>query len=443
VAHEYAHAALGLKGADLPPWLAEGLAEFFSSLAIMGDKVRLGSPPTGRVQALRTARLMSVPDLLAVRRDSDTYNTRNHAGLFYAESWALTHMLMVDDRYRAHAGDLVAQATSGGLSVDALAAILGRTPAEINKDLHAYVARGDYGFFTLALPRTTPVALTPPEVVAPFDASVALAGLLITERGKEADANDLLQSLEAEHPDDLGVLEARAFFERRTRGAAAAEPFLERAVDRGSQDPDLLAEFALRIASRDPDRASALLSRATMLAPENVEIRLQAAGMLVRRERPDDAAALLKPITRVPSNLEFEYYQIVANIHAMAGDLDLVAADVARVAEAANTPEKVAFAASLMKKIGGPSDMSKLVAGRVTRVDCGGEMPALEVAVGEAVLTLVIDDPKQILIAGGGTFDLDCGEQSTPARVGYSEAEPPAGAAGRVRFLDFRQKRVP
>jgi hypothetical protein len=442
IAHEYAHAALGLKGADLPPWLSEGLAEFFSSVSLVGNKARLGAAPKGRLAALRPTALMPLLKLLAVRRDSDDYNARGHAGMFYAESWALTHMLFVDGKYRDNAPHVIALAENGQFSPEAMAAAFGRSLSTINKDLRAYITRGEYAFYTVDMPQPPPAVPVPATAVTPFDASVVLAGLLVSQPGKESETRALLDLLEREQPNNLTVVETRAFLELLTHGSDAADAPLLRAVDLGSQNAGVLAACALRLASRDPERASALLSRASALAPDDMEIRVQAAAMMIRRERPADARTLFDTIARVPPDLEFEYYQIAANLHAMAGDLDLAAAAVARVAAAAHTPEEVAFAASLMKTVGGPADMSKVVEGRIMALTCTGAMPILQVNVDGDVMTLAIDDPKRILIPGGGTLDLSCGEQDTQARVGYSEAEPPTGTAGRVRFLDFRKKRA-
>lgn len=152
--------------------------------------------------------------------------------------------------------------------------------------------------------------------------------------------------------------------------------------------------------------------------------------------------AMVAPITYVPPSLHFEYYQIIANGRAATGDFEEAAAAAARVTAAARTPEETRFAASLMKLVGGPADMSKIVTGRLKNMDCATDTPILEVAVGDAILKLALDDPAQVVIAGSAAakIDLDCGEQDVAVRVGYSDTKPPAGTAGRVRFLDFRKK---
>jgi hypothetical protein len=126
----------------------------------------------------------------------------------------------------------------------------------------------------------------------------------------------------------------------------------------------------------------------------------------------------------------------------MTGDFDAAAVAGARVVAAARTPEEMKFATSFLSLVGGPPDVSKMVEGRIKNLNCDGATPILEVSTADGLLRLAIDDPTQILIAGGAALklNLDCGEQDAPVRVGYSDVKPPDGTVGRVRFLDFRKK---
>jgi hypothetical protein len=439
VAHEYAHAALGRRGADLPPWLAEGLAEFYSSAAIRQGRATVGAAPPGRLDALRRGTLMAVPALLAVTRSSPEYNAKDHAGMFYAEAWALTHMLMIDPRYQPATARMLDAAAHGVATPLAFGDAYGKTPQQIETDLRAYVARGFYGSFSVDVPdeRDAPGA---PATVDDFAARIMLADVLAQQTGKDLSTRSLLDQLESERPADLSVTELRAYFERKTRGAAAAEPYFARAVDGGSTNAALIADYALHISARDPERAAALLARAMTLAPDTPDFRVHAAAQQLRLEHPDAAMALIAPLTRVPAHLQFEYYQIVAHGRAAAGDFDEAAAAAARVMQAADTPEELAFARTLLADVGGPPDMKQLITGTVVDIDCAGDTPVLALRAGERTWRLAVDDREKIMIAGGGTLDLTCGAQQTPARVGFSDDAPPAGLDGRVRFLDFRKK---
>lgn len=442
VAHEYAHAALGLKGAEFPPWLSEGLAEFFSSVQLVGDKARIGGVPEGRMKSLRPATLMSLDDLVAVTRNSAVYNGRSHSELFYAQSWAFTHMLSIDPRYKDGMPRVLAMAQTGANSAQVLSDIYGKPLADIERDFRAYVGRATYQFYTAPYRRTTAAAGVRAVPVSSFDAGLVMADCLASEIGKDLEARAAFDALARERPDDLALMEARALFELKSRGPQSADPFFARAVERGSKNPSVLSEYALHIVDRDPGLATTLLARALAEAPGDLEIRVHAAAVMMKRQMPDEAMALVAGVTRIPPSLQFEYYQIIANGRAAAGDFDEAAEAAARVLAAAKTPEEIRFATGLMKTVGGPPDMSKIVEGRLKVLNCDGATPVLELAVAGGTLKLALDDPDAVMIAGGGAIkiDLNCGEQDKPLRVGYSDVSPPAGTAGRVRFLDFRKK---
>jgi hypothetical protein len=443
VAHEYAHAALGLKGADLPPWLSEGLAEFFSSVELIGNKARLGEIPDGRVPTLRKGELIPLADLLAVRLDSEAYNKADHAGLFYAESWALTHMLLADNRYKDQSAKLLTVAQQGKPSAELFAETYGKTPADIEKDLRAYARRQNFPFFTINMPKRGPKAAAGlPAAVPPFDARLVVAGMVSSQSGKDLETRAALDALDREQPNNLTVLELRAFFALRTAGSAASEPEFQRAVEHGSQDPSILGQYAIQIGVNEPQRALELLTRALAVSSSDPELRIHAAAMLIRLQKPAEAVAMIAPIAHVPSAQEFAYYQIVANSHAMNGDFAAASEAAARVVAAAHTPEEMKFAATFLASVGGPPDAPKMIEGRIKNLDCDGVTPVIEIAGAAGALKLAIDDPNAIVIAGGVglKLNLGCGEQDVPARVGYTDVNPPAGTAGRVRYLDLRKK---
>src|SRR5271165_2051294 len=98
--HEYTHLLVGQAAGVIPVWLNEGLAELYSTLEQEGPKIVVGKAPPGRLQALRENRWVDLNVLLATGRDSPLYNEKSRAGMFYAGSWALVHMLNLDPQYR-------------------------------------------------------------------------------------------------------------------------------------------------------------------------------------------------------------------------------------------------------------------------------------------------------------------------------------------------------
>lgn len=100
VYHEYTHAIMNLNFRDLPVWLGEGLAEFYGNSTIHEKDVEIGKISPYHLQVLQENRLIPIDTLLAVDAHSPYYNEQNRVSVFYAESWAIVHYLMLDPEAR-------------------------------------------------------------------------------------------------------------------------------------------------------------------------------------------------------------------------------------------------------------------------------------------------------------------------------------------------------
>ena len=100
--HEYVHQLMSDNLASLPPWFQEGFAECFSTLEIEGKdkKIRMGRAIGEHVGLLSQRRFMPLEQLFAVTQESKEYNEEEKQGLFYAESWALVHYMMLGPKDR-------------------------------------------------------------------------------------------------------------------------------------------------------------------------------------------------------------------------------------------------------------------------------------------------------------------------------------------------------
>lgn len=94
--HEYVHLLVDNTSGNVPAWFDEGLAEYYSSFDIEEDrKAHLGELLPYHLLTLREERLLPLKTLLAVDRYSPYYNESGKRGVFYAESWALVHYLIL------------------------------------------------------------------------------------------------------------------------------------------------------------------------------------------------------------------------------------------------------------------------------------------------------------------------------------------------------------
>jgi tetratricopeptide (TPR) repeat protein len=94
--HEYTHLLINNTFPRAPVWFNEGLAEYYSTFSITDDqKVVMGIPITSHVFRLRESQMLPLKTLFAVDQSSPHYNERNKQTIFYAQSWALVHYLII------------------------------------------------------------------------------------------------------------------------------------------------------------------------------------------------------------------------------------------------------------------------------------------------------------------------------------------------------------
>jgi tetratricopeptide (TPR) repeat protein len=96
--HEYTHSILRLNFSALPVWLNEGLAEFYGNTVVTDNEIQIGRPSGNQLALLRRSNLIPLDQLLNADQRSPLYNEQDRASIFYAESWALVHYLILDDQ---------------------------------------------------------------------------------------------------------------------------------------------------------------------------------------------------------------------------------------------------------------------------------------------------------------------------------------------------------
>jgi predicted Zn-dependent protease len=94
--HEYIHLLVENTFEHSPVWFNEGLAEYYSTFRISDDQnIVLGSPISSHVFLLRESTMLPLRTLFEVDHKSAHYNERNKQSIFYAQSWALMHYLII------------------------------------------------------------------------------------------------------------------------------------------------------------------------------------------------------------------------------------------------------------------------------------------------------------------------------------------------------------
>jgi Flp pilus assembly protein TadD len=95
---DYARMVLKLSYHGLPPWLEEGYANIYGSIALTDKGARLGRPDPEDLSVLWESPLLPLDLVLKVDRESAYYSSGNKTSVYFAESRALVHYLLADSQ---------------------------------------------------------------------------------------------------------------------------------------------------------------------------------------------------------------------------------------------------------------------------------------------------------------------------------------------------------
>lgn len=135
--HEYTHLLVAQHWPQAPPWFNEGLAQLYSTFQARGGKIAIGQPPAGAQRMLSGTLWIPLRDLLAADQNSQLYRGESDVSMFYAESWALVDMLLMDKSYSKRRTALIEELRAGD-SAAALVKVYGKPLARIEAGLENY-----------------------------------------------------------------------------------------------------------------------------------------------------------------------------------------------------------------------------------------------------------------------------------------------------------------
>jgi hypothetical protein len=124
--HQFAYAFFGN---ELPPWLNEGLAEFFGESVVEGKRVIVGQASPQAVGTVRAAveqgKHIPFPDLLlmdSARWNGNVQSQSATARIQYPQSWSMVHFLVYaeDGRYEPMFSDMLRRLNNGVKPLDAM-----------------------------------------------------------------------------------------------------------------------------------------------------------------------------------------------------------------------------------------------------------------------------------------------------------------------------------
>ncbi len=264
-----------------PRWFEEGFAELFSTFEVAHGKVRWGQAIQDHVEYLAYNRLRPLQPILSTTSDSGLFNDANRTGLFYAQSWLLTHYLVVGKQEGQREGLVRYLRALETMSDDeAFRTGFGMSYEELGSRLSSYMNGGRYSISILPLPEVpqdSQIGTAPRATVEAALARLAMATGHLDLATQHADNATVLA------PKEPGGYEIKAHLAVRQDRQGEAVAAARLATRLGSKDGEM---FVMRAAEESDDRERAdLLETAINLNPRNRQPYLQLAQVVSRLEK--------------------------------------------------------------------------------------------------------------------------------------------------------------
>jgi len=215
--HEYTHLLFRRNGRVWPLWIMEGMADFYSTFEVTGSQgIRIGKPIDRYLELLRRQPLMPLEQLFAVESDSAEYNEGDRQRTFYAQSWLLTHYLVLgNSNHKSRFSRLTSLLWAGQTPNQAFTNAFRVPLATMQNELQSYLALGAYQSLSLAVQGNlrAPRAFTT-RVLRREEACYRL-GALLMRVGRSKDAETWFARAREESPsspvgfEGLGLLASR------------------------------------------------------------------------------------------------------------------------------------------------------------------------------------------------------------------------------------------
>ena len=430
--HEYVHFLVRNNLRDVPAWFNEGLAEYYSVLEVEDDdrKVQIGLPIGEHLYALRQQKLLPLKTLFAVDHSSPYYNEKNKQSVFYAQSWALVHYLLLGNEAKRQPqfATFVNLLMNNKTVEEAFQQAFQMDFVTLEKELKEYISRRSYPGPVATFERKLEIdAEMQSAVLTEAEGQFYLGDLLLHAHQLER-AEKLLQQAVKLDP-NLSIAEASlGMLYMRKNDFAEAKRHLERAVA-GDTRNYLVHYYYAMMLSREGVDASGMISsyppellekmRAELkktieLAPTFAEgYRLLAFINLVAGDKTDESLTLLKrAVALEPGELRHRY--MLAQVYMQKRDYAAARALLETVVRGDGDPQTRAHAQRML-------DTVIAIEAQAARWKADDERPANEPA-NEAATT------------NNGPPKLGKRENSNPP-----PPPPPASAGGSGPRIGLRQ----
>jgi tetratricopeptide (TPR) repeat protein len=350
--HEYVHLIIRHSGLRIPLWLNEGWAQVFETLKPVRDGVAVGDLIPRHVATLSHGGLYSLADLDGINTHSPDYNEASKAGMMYAESWALTHMLYLSPEYKSHFGIFLAVLNKGRTLTEALQTAFTKSQTQAFVDLQSYLGRKNlYGTVFL-----TPFEKSGEEPVvsqvSPYEISLMLADLHASAH-HFAEATKLYQQLEDEDPKRPAAFEGAGYLAVLSGDKYTARREFSKAFALGTTDAQLCMQLATldRQAKQPATVVMDELERAIKLRPDFSEAIFELGIMKTDARDFERASDLLGRVGTVGPDRMVVFRSALGYANLMRGNLTMARTDAQAAQRAAISAAEVQSANRLLALI--------------------------------------------------------------------------------------------
>jgi len=253
--HEYVHSLLDVAWSDAPLWLNEGLAEYFSTFTADDGRAHAGAPVGAHVDWLEAHDLMPLHQLFTIDQASPDYHEGDRRGTFYAQSWALTHLLLSGPESDLERLARVLVACRDGARFETVFTREFGSEQSLRERLHAQLEQGRWPQRAWQLPATSGAS---PRLSGRTPAAEVLGTLalefLSRERAQREDAEAHLSQALAQDPRAADALAGMGWLELMRGRRTEARGWFDRALQIQPTSPTavrvLASQLLLDVVSR-------------------------------------------------------------------------------------------------------------------------------------------------------------------------------------------------